>query len=77
MPQSMMMDALPVAWMPVLLLFCRLSTQNSPELPTVAAWAMVRMTGALAMNIELNASGRLTARSTRTWFFWCCRHSAG
>ena len=62
----MVMAALPVAWMPVLLLFCRLSTQNSPELPIVAAVALVLISGALAMNIELNDKGRRTASTTLT-----------
>ncbi len=68
--------ALPVAWIPVLLLFCRLSTQNSPALDTVAAWAVVRISGGLVMNIELNDNGRSTASTTRTWF-WLIPASAG
>src|SRR4029450_13147543 len=64
MPQSMVMELLPVAWMPVLLLFCRLRTQNSPELPTVAAWAVVVISGAAVMNIDLNDRGRGRARTT-------------
>src|SRR4249919_481436 len=69
-PQSMVIDALPVAWIPVLLLFCRLSTQKSPELCTAAACAVAWMSGGVARNIELNDKFLRTASVTRTWFCW-------
>src|SRR5690349_17689398 len=67
MPQSMTIELLPVAWMPVLLLFCRLRTQNSPEFWTAAAVALVTMSGAADMNMPLNDSGRVTPSVTDTW----------
>src|SRR4029453_18704058 len=67
-PQSMVMLALPVAWIPVLLLSCRLSTQKSPETETPAACAVAVIMGALGRNIELNDSDFLTPSTTLTWF---------
>src|SRR5678815_3621108 len=68
MPQSMVMLALPVAWIPVLLLFCRLSTQKSPETSTPAACAVAVICGGFGRNIELKDSDFWTASTTRTWF---------
>src|SRR4029450_9318358 len=67
-PQSMVMLALPVAWIPVLLLSCRLSTQKSPETETPAACAVATITGASGRNIELKDSDFLIASWTLTWF---------
>jgi len=58
MPQFMLMFELPPIVIPVLLaLGSKVMTQYSSDPGTVAAMAFARMTGALAINIELK--GRL------------------